>query len=382
MSNKKNIAIFLYSLASGGAERVVSILLNQLYKKYNITLVLMNDTIFYKIPKEVEVVFLEKSKPNESGFLKFLKLPILGWKYKKILNEKNISLSLSLMTRPNYINIFAKIFGSRVKTTISERSHFSSQYNYADLQSFINKKLIKLYNFADLIIVNSKGNMHDLQKNFQIKAKMIKIYNLIDIKMINNKKNYPIDIKKERFTFVTIGRLDSGKNHKILLEAIKDIEADLWIIGEGELKNNLKLIIDNLKLKDRVKLLGRQDNPYKFLDKADCFVFSSNHEGFPNVLLEALACGLPIISTDCKSGPREILAPNSDFSKQTKDIEIAEYGILTPVGDVEKITKTMQKIQNDKQLRYNYTQKALIRAKEFDVKNLIKEWEKVLNEEF
>ena len=379
---KKKVAIFLYSLAGGGAERVVSILLEKLCKKYDITLFLMNDTIFYNIPKEVKIIFLEKSKPNENGFIKLLKLPILGWKYKSLLKQQNISLSLSFMTRPNYINLFAKIFGSKAKTVISERSHFSSQYNYANLQSFINKKLVKLYNFADLIVANAEGNMQDLQENFHIKAKMIRIYNLVDINMINEKKKQPIDIKKERFTFITIGRLDAGKNHKLLIEAIKNAEADLWIIGDGELKNNLELIIDNLKLKDRVKLLGRQNNPYKFLDKADCFVFGSNHEGFPNVLLEALACGLPIISTDCQSGPREILAPDSDFSKQIKDIEYTKYGILVQINNVKKMTEAMQKILNDKQLRYNYAQKALTRAQEFDVKYLINKWEKVLDGKF
>ena len=376
------ISILTYSLASGGAEKQVSLLLKYLSKRYKIYLVLMNDTIFYEIPKEIEVVFVERSKPNDSGFIKLLKLPILGWRYKNLLKQQNISFSLSFMTRPNYINLFAKIFGSKAKTVISERSHFSSQYNYANLQSLINKRLVKLYNFADLIVANAKGNMQDLQKNFHIKTKMIKIYNLVDINMINEKKKQPIDIKKERFTFVTIGRLDTGKNHKLLVKAIKDIEADLWIIGDGELKNNLELIIDNLKLKDRVKLLGRQNNPYKFLDKADCFVFSSNHEGFPNVLLEALACRLPVISTDCQSGPREILAPNSISSKQTNDIEFAEFGVLIPINNIKKIAKAMQKILNDKQLRYNYTQKALTRAQEFDVKNLINKWEKVLDGKF
>jgi len=286
------------------------------------------------------------------------------------------------MTRPNYINILEKLFGSGIKTIISERSYFSNQYNYTNLQSFINKKLVKLYSFADLIVANADGNMHDLKENFHIKTKMRKIYNLIDIKMIDEKKRQPINIKKRGFTFVTIGRLDTGKNHLLLIKAIKDIDANLWIIGEGKLKDNLKLIIDNLKLNNKVKLLGRQNNPYKFLNKADCFVFGSNHEGFPNVLLEALACELPIVSTDCKSGPREILAPNTDFKIQTNDIEFAKYGILTGVENVHSMEKAMKKILNDGELRYNYAQKALTRAKEFDVKNLTKEWEKVLNGEF
>ncbi len=375
----KKISILLYSLAGGGAERIVSILLKKLYKKYDITLFLMNDTIFYNIPRDVKIIFLEKSKPSENGLIKLLKLPILGWRYKNLLKQQNISLSLSFMTRPNYINLFAKIFGSKAKTIISERSHFSSQYNYANLQSFINKRLVKLYNFADLIVANANGNMHDLQKNIHIKAKMIKIYNLVDVDMINKRKKQPIDIKKKRFTFVTIGRLDTGKNHKLLIEAMINIEADLWIIGDGELKEDLGRRIGDFGLDDKVKLLGKQDNPYKFLDKADCFVFSSNHEGFPNVLIEALACELPIISTDCKSGPREILAPEIDFLKQTKGVEIAKYGILTSIKDAEKMAKAMQMILNDKQLRYNYTSNSFARAKEFDVKKLIKEWEKVLN---
>lgn len=259
---------------------------------------------------------------------------------------------------------------------------FSLYYSGNSLQSLINKKLVKLYNFADLVISNSKENSLDLIKNFNIKTNIKTIYNLIDIKSIKEKSQQEIDIKKRRFTFVTIGRLDAGKNHKLLIEAIKNMEADLWIIGNGVLMDNLELIIDNLGLQDKVKLLGRQKNPYKFLDKADCFVFGSNHEGFPNVLLEALACGLPVISTDCKSGPREILAPDSDFSKQTKDIEFAEHGILTPVKDIKKMTEAMQKILNDKQLRYNYTKKAPTRVKEFDVEILIKEWEKVLDGKF
>ena len=376
---KKNLAIFLYSLGSGGAERVASILVNNLYKKYNITLVLMNDTIFYKVPEAVEIIYLEKSKINESGIKKLLKLPFLGLKYKKILKEKEIDISLSLMTRPNYINIFAKIFGSRIRTILSERSMFSQYYSSNSLQSLINKKLVRLYNLADLVIPNSKENGLDLVENFKIKTKIKTIYNLVDIKTIKEKSQQDIDIEKRRFTFVTIGRLDEGKNHKLILEAIKYIEADLWIIGDGELKEDLGLRIESLGLRDKVKLLGRHKNPYKFLSRADCFVFSSNHEGFPNVLLEALSCELPIISTDCQSGPREILAPKSDFRKKSDDIEISEYGILTKVNNIKAMQKAMQMIYKDRDLRYDYKKKAIIRAKDFDTDVILKEWERIIN---
>jgi len=376
---KKRLAILIYSLASGGAERQVSILLKELTGSFDITLVLMNDTIFYDISKDTKIIYLEKSDPIESGIKKLFKLPLLGWRYKKILQENKIDTSFSLMTRPNYINILSKLFGSGVKTIISERSQFSLQYSYHNLQSFINKKLVKLYNYADLIVTNSKGNAKDLLDNFSIKTKIKTIYNMIDIDKIDQFKSEEIALKKEHFTFVTIGRLDSGKNHKLLINAIQNIDAILWIIGDGELKKNLEFRIDNLKLQDRVFLLGRQENPYKYLAKADCFVFGSNHEGFPNVLLEALACKLPVISTDCKSGPREILAPNGDINFHLKgDVELVRYGILTPVENADKMAKAMILMMKDHNLYESYHEKALQRASDFKVDTMIKQYIEVL----
>ena len=189
-------------------------------------------------------------------------------------------------------------------------------------------------------------------------------------------------IKKEKndFIFINVARFEPQKNHKLLINAFykANLDAKLYLIGDGYLREDLELKIKDLGLQDRVKLLGRQKNPYKFLSKADCFVFSSNYEGFPNVLLEALLCNLPIISTDCKSGPREILAPNTPITKETENIEIAEYGILTKVGSVEYMAEAMKLIYKDNNLRYNFTQKAQNRIKEFEVKKIIEKWEEVI----
>jgi N-acetylgalactosamine-N,N'-diacetylbacillosaminyl-diphospho-undecaprenol 4-alpha-N-acetylgalactosaminyltransferase len=87
-AQRKNISILIYSLASGGAERQVSTLINKLKNKYHIVLVLMNDTIFYDIPADTKIIYLEKSNGNENGIKKLLKLPYLGWKYNKILKKK------------------------------------------------------------------------------------------------------------------------------------------------------------------------------------------------------------------------------------------------------------------------------------------------------
>ncbi len=143
--------------------------------------------------------------------------------------------------------------------------------------------------------------------------------------------------------------------------------------------DNLELRIEHLGLRGKVKLLGKQKNPYKYLANADCFVFGSNHEGFPNVLLEALACDLPVISTDCKSGPREILAPQSDLMQQAAGVELEEYGVLTAVNDVEVMARAMEMMANDEKVRYNYKSIAKKRALDFDVDNILEEWIKVLD---
>ena len=186
-------------------------------------------------------------------------------------------------------------------------------------------------------------------------------------------------MSKKKFTFITIGRLDNGKNHKLIIDAIKDIDADLWIIGDGDLKGNLQNYIKELELSDKVQLLGKKENPFSFLSKADCFVFASNHEGFPNVLIEALACELPIISTDCQSGPREILAPNTNMNFQLKNnIELTPYGILTPIKNVEKLRKSMNLMIDDKKLRNNYKEWSIQRANDFRVEKIIKEYEEII----
>ena len=378
---KKKVAVLLYSLGAGGAERQVSILLRKLSARFDFTLVLMNETTFYDIPKEVKVVFLENSRPSENGLRKLFKLPLLAWRYRRVLQSEGIDTSLSFMTRPNYINVLAKLMGSRCRTIISERSHFSLQYGYGDLQSWVNRRLVHLYGYADLVVPNAKVNGYDLQKRFGIAAPAKTIHNFIDIKSVERAAEEAIGEKRRGFLFITVGRLDAGKNHALLIEALNrcGCDAELWIIGEGPLRDALELKIETLKLQDRVKLLGKRQNPYSYLSRADCFVFGSNHEGFPNVLLEALACGLPVISTDCRSGPREILAPESDPQRETEEVEFAGYGVLTPPKDAVRMAEAMRKMFQENKVRYNYGSTAKKRAADFDVDKTIKRWTEVLD---
>ncbi len=379
--SKQKLSILIYSLAGGGAERVVSVLLHELKEQYDITLVLMRDKIDYEIPKDTKMHFLEDSNPYENGIVKLLKLPFLGWKYKSFCKRNGIDISLAFMNRPSYVSIFAKIFTNKIYTVISERTTPSMMYKDENLLSKVSKLLIQqLYPKADFILSNSEGNRLDLIDNFQIDASKIEtIYNPFDLEKIvklslDKVENYEFT----KFTFISVGRLDTGKNHKLLIDAFSELDIDkveLIILGEGTLKGELEEQIKELNLENSVSLLGFDNNPYKYFSKADAFVFSSLYEGFPNVLVEALACGLPVISTDCKSGPREILAPNSDFSFQLQEsIEVSDYGILVPVNKKKELTEGME------YMMYKFDKSNVEnRAKKFNKESIVKEYIKVLN---
>ncbi|CUU82610.1 Alpha-1%2C4-N-acetylgalactosamine transferase PglJ %2C CAzY family GT4 [Campylobacter hyointestinalis subsp. hyointestinalis] len=374
----KKAAFLINSLEGGGAERVVSTILNNFVEKYECYLILMQSGIFYELDKRINIIYLDKSE-NSLGLFKFLKLPILAYKLARIIKKYKFEHIVSFLYRANYINVLSNLFVKH-KTIINECSMPSMRCkNGGRPNGMINKFLIKmLYPKADWCLSNSYVNMMDLKNNFDVN-KIGYIYNPLNIGMIEKLSKNSIQIHKTRFTFVTVGRLIESKNHKLIIEAIRDFNADLWIIGDGCLKQELQSFIKSCDLNDKVHLLGSKENPFSFLSKADCFIFGSNYEGFPNVLVEALACGLPIISTDCQSGPRELLSPSSDVNFYLKDkIELAQYGILIPIKNIEKMKEAIKSIMNDDVLRQSYKEKARQRANDFRVEKSIKLYEEII----
>lgn len=350
----QKLAIFIYSLGSGGAERVVATLLPILNLKFEVHLILMSDKFSYEIPP-CKIHFLENSSPSENALLKFIKLPFLALKYKKLCQSLGINTQFVFLNRPNYIALLARIFGLKARLVINECTTPSVMYAKKNLTSLINLCLIRLlYPSADLILANSQGNKEDLLENFHIKPEKCELlYNAIDLENIEKKAKEPINLK-DKF-ILSVGRLDKGKNHALLIKAYARLKTDLKlvILGEGVLKDELENLIKVLNLEDKVLLLGFDSNPYKYMSKCEFFAFASIFEGFSNVLIEALACGCAVVCTEHKSGAKELFGND-------------EFGLLVEVDNENSLYKGLKLMLKDQSLREAYKKKAKTHALDFD----------------
>lgn len=334
---KKKIAIFLPSLSGGGAEKMmVNIARGFSENGIQVDLVLGNAKGPYMsmVPTEVRIVDLKSTRL----LLSLRKLA----RYLKV--EKPQSLLVTLESS-SVIALLAKII-SRVSTKLVVRipNNMSQQMKNAKStkHKFILRLASMLYKKADGIIAISEGVAKDTAKVTGIPLEKIEvIYNPVVTDELIKKSREQVNhiwFNSEVPTIVGVGRLSKQKDFPVLIEAfskvIKKRDARLVIIGEGEEQESLNQLVKDLGLTKLVDFIGFVDNPYKFMEKSSVFVLSSAWEGFGNVIVEAMACGTPIVSTDCKSGPSEIL-DNGNFGK------------LVPVGDSEKMaTAIIESLDN------------------------------------
>lgn len=386
-SPEKKISFLINSLKSGGAERVVSTFINELNNDYQVYLVLLENKNEFEINTNVNIIYLNLRGANYS-LLKYIQLLTLGYRYSKLCKENKIDISFSFLSRSNYINIISKFFNNSSKIVISERTYISAFLKHLNLiQATVVKTFIKkLYPNADYIIANSKSSLADLQNNYNIKNPAVVIHNPVNIDRIENLLSIKPDFIFEHniFYFIHVGNFRKEKNHILLLKAFANIinkkyQVKLLLIGEGDMQKEIDSEIINLNISHDVILLGLQKNPYQYIAKCNCLVLTSDFEGLPNVLLESLSCGVPMISTDCFSGPREILIPDSDLNKQLiSNIEVSKYGILTPIKNIEKLTEAMELMINS--FQFNYKKEDLkIMANSYDIKNIIKKMKSLIN---
>ena len=386
----KKITFLINSLSTGGAEKVLTVMANNLVNEYDVEIIFLERNEFYKLDRRIKKTYLSKFSGKEKPVIKFLFLPLFAYRLKKYIKAKNIKSVQSHLFRAHYVNLLAKIFRSSHKAQLvipAAISFYKNEGLLGKLNLFLVKKLFPK---ADLIIWKSERMKLDADRLLEIKVRQTVIYNPIDLKSISELSNEKIEdfqFKKNKIYILNIGRMESFKRQEWIIKALKFLPSniELLLIGDGKNRKKLEKLSSELKLSKRVHFLGKKKNPYKYLKRSDIFILSSeNGEGFPNVIVEALACGVPVISSDCISGPREILYPSSDITKQLKkedNFELGDYGILYPVGNIEALKNAIEYLLNNKDVYKKYKKKSIERAKDFSIEKIIEKYKKVLLEE-
>ncbi|MGD9706809.1 MAG: glycosyltransferase [Candidatus Delongbacteria bacterium] len=386
MTDRKiNIAFILPALDRGGVSSAAVSLINKLDDtSYNKFLILYDGTVNDYKP-ECEMIDLGTPKRN-CKILKIISQIKRHSRLKKIKKEKDIDISISFKDNPNLTSLFSKQ-NDRIIMTV----HTTPSRDYKGIKGDIYKYLIRKYfERADRIVTVSDGIKNDLILNYGLdKDKIQTIYNFVDTGMIKTLALEPVeDELKDLFyggqTVITVGRLSEAKGQQHLIRAFSSVvkeapDSKLIIVGDGERRQYLEALVRDLGLTDRVFLTGSRDDPYKYMKNSDIFVLSSVYEGFGIVIIEAMACGLPVISSDCPSGPAEILSGGCGVLVPVPDGKM--YSASDPLTDEEKIlSKEIVSMLKDENERLRLGLLSFKRSEDFSAGSIVPQWENLIYE--
>lgn len=324
MASPATIGVYVHSMRLGGAERVAQNLCTGLVERgYDVDLILVEATgeLLEGVPRSVTIVDLGATRVATSLN------PLRAY-----LSRREPDVLYSMLTEANVVAVAAhRLSGAETGLVVSEHNTLSrSTETRKDAVTTFCAGL--LYPLADAVVAVSEGVKADLIAHTRLTADDVTvIYNPVDVDSIRARATESVGhawLTDDALSVVVSGgRHESQKGFDTLLDAFSRLEretARLVLFGTGPETPSLKSRADALGIDDRVCFTGFVENPYKYMAAADVFVLSSVYEGFGLVLIEALACGCPVVSTDCESGPAEIL-------------ENGGYGSLVPVGDAEAI---------------------------------------------
>jgi glycosyltransferase involved in cell wall biosynthesis len=356
MSNK-SILLVIDSLGIGGAEKVVLTLSTGFYTKgYSIDIIICDDIISFPIPDYINIYKLHFKK-STFAYRKYSQklhhlVDTLSHQhengYELIL--VNLQKSTRLMNKYQHKSIFHIIHSNFSQSALKK--------DKAIKNFFRKKKLQNIYNGLNLIAV-SKGIEEDLINTIHLRPNTIQtIYNPIDNELISKLSEEKLTIQEDEY-IIHVGRFAKVKRHDILLKAFAKIQypnLKLLLIGDGEEKENIQNLIKQLNLSERVVLTGFLHNPYPLIKNAKLLVLSSEYEGFGNTLVESLVLNTPVISTNCKSGPNEILTGS-----------LKEYLV-----EVNNVIELYKKIENILLNQYEIIDKAI--TKKFLLETIIEQY--------
>ena len=326
---KKRLLFFGYNMEMGGAERALVNVINVLVKYYSIDLVLIQKRgeLLKDIPNKVNIIEIRK---NIFGYILFRYIPFFRKRKINKLTNKKYDIACAFME-------------GRAATWLIDMKQKCHKiaWIHNDVKEFnigiSDKEIIDTYSQLDKIYIVSIHSQESFCEKYNIdKNKTEVIYNLIDEDDILKKANL-INVEKTKFTFINVSKMRRQKRHDRLLKCVANLkkmgyDCDLWLVGNGPLEDEVKSIINELKINDMVTLWGLKENPYPYIKNADYFVMSSDHEGYPLSLLESLLLKTPVVTTNV-SGAKEILRDN-------------EYGIICGI-DEESLTVAMKSVMDN-----------------------------------
>ena len=357
------ILIIVPSLRGGGAERVVSLLSQEWAKNNDVRIGLFNcnDRIYDYGGMLINLG--ERQDKYRFGKLGLLVGRILA--LKAVIGKQAPEKIFTFMESANIPTILASLICKCTdKLTISVHNNPSFFIMY---QKFF---ILTLYRFANEIVAVSSGISRALKKHYFLpKTKVRCIHNPVDhsyiFKKMNEKSDFVVPINKKIF-FLGVGSLEKQKGFDLLLKAYINLKergtnSGMIILGEGSERKKLEKFIRDNDLSEDVYMPGYVENPFIFFSKAIGFVLSSRYEGMGNVIMEAMACGCPVISFNCPYGPEDI-------------IKNEENGLLVKNGDIKALSLAMERIEGDGGLRKKLVREGEKTSRLFDVKNITKKW--------
>ena len=350
----KKILFYINSISTGGAERVIVNLANY-FAENNYESVIVTSYYSaheYSLCPSVIRLSLEKEELQQSRIKRNLsRVKIL----RGICKKEKPDVLVAFMKEPNFRAILATR-GLHIKTIVSVRNDPNIEYAGAE-GKFVGKVLLPL---VDGCVFQTEDAKKWFPRKLQNKSKII--YNAV------KEDFYKVERKPQKGEIVTCGRLTNQKNHAMLIDAFAEVVkkipyATLKIYGEGNLKETLQKQIDNLGLQNKVFLMGVTENVAKALETAELFVLSSDFEGMPNALMEAMAVGVPSISTDCPcGGPKELFG--EELSCQ-----------LISVGNSKALSqKIIDFFENDNVVKVDLSSKFKTVAQKFNPQKTNREW--------
>jgi GalNAc-alpha-(1->4)-GalNAc-alpha-(1->3)-diNAcBac-PP-undecaprenol alpha-1,4-N-acetyl-D-galactosaminyltransferase len=362
----RRVTIVIHSISGGGAERVTTVMANHWADNGDaVTLITLDDAQpgNYAVDPKVHRVGLDvmgdSSNPLQAVWNNFSRIR----KLRAAIRDSSPEIVISMTDKMNVVTLLACI-GLRRRVLICERidpRHRKMGRIWPCLRRIT-------YPWCNRLIVQTQG-VKDYAKRYTKRKPIHVIPNPITPSASKPTGSNP---PKNKRYLAAMGRFDNQKGFDMLIKAWasiarKHLHWSLRLIGDGSDRETLEQLCREYQIEDRVEFSGWLADPTSALCECDLFVLSSRYEGFPMALLEAMACGLPAVSFDCKSGPAEIIRHEVD-------------GLIIPPDDVAALTAAMHTLISDEKTREEYAQRAVEVIERFSIGKFLKRWEDVLEE--